>query len=144
LKKFFDSTVLVAAAIVNHERHEPSLMAFSQAHPTSAVCAAHNLAEVYATLTRYPGKGRLSPEQALLALDEIELRLAIVTLDVGEYRAAIRSFAGEGIIGATVYDGIIAACAIKARAEVLYTWNTQHFLRLGPAVSRLVRTPELR
>ena len=141
MRIFFDTSVLVAAALLRHEHHEPSILAFSRASRSSAFCAGHNLAEVYSTLTRYPGKERLSPEQALLALNVVEDRLEIVALDAGEYRAAIRQLAVQGIVGATVYDGLIAACAVKARAEVLYTWNTQHFLRLGPEISRMVRTP---
>jgi len=67
--------------------------------------------------------------------------LAIVTLETREYLAAIRRFAAHGITGGTVYDGLIAACALKAKADVLYTWNTGHFLLLGDEVARKLRTP---
>ena len=141
MKIFFDTSVLVAAAILNHEHHGPSILAFSRANRSCACCAAHNLAEFYATLTRYPGKERLSSQQALLALDVAEEKLAIIALEADEYLTTIRRLAGEGIMGATVYDGIIAACAVKAAVDVLYTWNTQHFMRLGPEISRIVKTP---
>jgi predicted nucleic acid-binding protein len=141
VKRFFDTTVLVAAVLEEHEHYERSHRAFSTASRSSAFCAAHNLAEVYVALTRYPGKQRLSADQALVALEVIGERLTIVVLDVNEYVAAIRRFAAIGIIGGTLYDGLIASCALKVEADVLYTWNTDHFLRLGEDIARLVRTP---
>ena len=141
MRRFFDTTVLVAAAFEDHAHHERSLSILSTATPSSAFCAAHNLLEFYATLTRYPGKQRLSSEQALLALSAVESQLTVVALETREYLAAIRRFAALGITGATIYDGLIAACALKAKADVLYTWNTGHFLLLGDEVAQRVRTP---
>lgn len=141
MKRFFDTSVLVAAVLEEHEHHQRSFRALSTATPSSAFCAAHNLAEAYATLTRYPGKQRLSPDQALLAIETFENRLAVVALEAREYLAAIRRFAAHGITGGTIYDGLIAACALKAKADVLYTWNVGHFLLLGDEVARKVRTP---
>jgi predicted nucleic acid-binding protein len=141
LRYFFDTTVLVAGVLEEHEHHEPSFSILSTASRTSAFCAAHNVAEVYATLTRYPGKQRLSAEQALLALTAIESRFTIVALETREYLAAIRRFAAIGITGGTIYDALIAACALKAKADILYTWNVGHFMLLGDEVARKVRTP---
>jgi predicted nucleic acid-binding protein len=141
VKAFFDTTVLVAAVLEDHEHHERSFAVFSSTRRSSAFCAAHNLSEVYATLTRYPGKDRLSAEQALIALEKIEERLTIIALDATEHVAAIRKFAGKGIVGGTLYDGLIAACALKASADILYTWNTAHFQMLGEDVAQRIRTP---
>lgn len=141
MKHFFDSTVLVAAVLEEHEHHQPSFAALSRATPSSNFCAAHSLAETYAVLTRYPGKQRLSAEQALLAVEEIGNRLTIVALEARDYFAAIRDFAAQGVTGGTIYDGLIAAAALKANAEALYTWNVGHFLLLGHEVARRVRTP---
>lgn len=141
MKIFFDTTVLVAAVLEDHEHYARSFAVFSAAERSSAYCAAHNLAEVYVTLTRYPSRDRLSAEQAVLSLGKIEERLTILALDVPEYFAAIRRFASIGIIGATLYDGLIAACALKAGADILYTWNTAHFRILGEEVAQKVRTP---
>ncbi len=141
MKLFFDTSVLVAAVLEEHEQHERSFSALSGADRSSAFCGAHNLAEVYATLTRYPGKQRLSEQQALLALSVFEKKLTIVALEAREYLDAIRRFAALGIIGGTIYDGLIAACALKAKADALYTWNIAHFLLLGEDVAKRVRTP---
>jgi predicted nucleic acid-binding protein len=141
VKVFFDTTVLVAAVLEDHEHHERSFAVLSSTKRSSAFCTAHNLSEVYATLTCYPGKDRLSAEQALIALEKIEERLTIIALDATEHIAAIRTFAAKRIVGGMLYDGLIAACALKARAEILYTWNTVHFKMLGEEVAHIIRTP---
>lgn len=141
MKSFLDTSVLVSVFLEDHEHHERSFAAFSQADKRSACCAAHSLAEVYATLTRLPGRHRLSGEQVLLFLEAIEERLTTIALDGGEYLTMIREAATNQIVGGTLYDALLAACALKAKAEVLYTWNVQHFRRLGPEIGKRVRTP---
>jgi predicted nucleic acid-binding protein len=138
---FFDSSVLIAAVSVQHVHHGPSLAVYLAANKNQAGCAAHSLAEVYATLTRLPGRQRMSCEQTLLFLDEIRNRLKTVVLDSDEYCSAIGDAAAEGVVGGTVYDALIARCAIKAHAETIFTWNVDHFRRVGPEVAKRVRTP---
>ena len=106
-----------------------------------AGCGAHSLAEVYATLTRMPGSQRADPDQALLILDDIRDRLTLVALDPEEYCSAIADAASQEIVGGTIYDALIARCALKARAKTIYTWNVEHFGRCGPEVASRVRTP---
>jgi len=138
---FFDSSVLVPALLPDHVHHARSFAAFAAASRKNAGCAAHSLAEVYSTLTRYPGKQRLSAESAALLVEEVEHRLTLVWLDGDEYFAAINRIAGMGIVGGAVYDALIAACAAKAKADTVYTWNIAHFVLLGNEVARRVRTP---
>jgi predicted nucleic acid-binding protein len=138
---FFDSSVLVPAFLPDHVHHARSFAAFASASPKNAACAAHSLAEVYATFTRYPGKQRLSAEAAALLVQEIERRLTLVWLDGDEYRAVIRRMATMGIVGGAVYDGLVAACALKAHATYLYTWNLRHFSLLGAEIQKLATMP---
>jgi len=141
MKWFFDTSVLIPAFLEDHEHHEPSLAAFVAAEKKKACCAAHSLAEVYSTLTRLPGKHRLSGDQVLLFLDAVEDRLTVVALDSREYYSAIRQAAAAGIVGGLLYDALLARSALKANAEIIYTWNLEHFRRLGPEVARRVKTP---
>jgi predicted nucleic acid-binding protein len=138
---FFDSSVLVPALLPDHEHHARSFTVFAAATPKNSGCAAHSLAEVYATLTRYPGKQRLSAESANLLVQEIEKRLTLVWLDGNEYRAAIRRIARMGILGGAVYDALLAECALKAGANHLYTWNARHFNLLGAEIQKMVTMP---
>ena len=83
----------------------------------------------------------MSGDQALLILDQIRERLTIVTLDEEDYYSVITSAAAQGVVGGMTYDALIAKCALKANATTIYTWDLEHFRRLGPEVARRVRTP---
>lgn len=141
MKFFFDTSVLIAAAQVQHAYHQPSAAAYLKAHKKDSGCAAHTLAELYATLTRLPGRQRIGCDQALLFLDDIRQRLTIIRLDEEDYGSAIASAAAQGVIGGTTYDAVLAHCALKANAGTIYTWNLDHFRRLGPEVAQRVQTP---
>jgi predicted nucleic acid-binding protein len=141
VKVFFDTSVLVPTFLGDHEHHEASLDAFLRFGKHQACCAAHSLAEVYATLTRMPGKYRVSCEQAMLFLAEIRQRLTLVALDEEEYYTAIEQASALGVMGGTVYDALLARCALKARADTLYTWNLRHFQQLGLEGIKRIRTP---
>ena len=88
-----------------------------------------------------PGVFRASPEQALLFLNDIEDHLTIVSLDSAEYLTTIRQASANGILGATIYDALLAACAVKAKAETIYTDNERHFRMVGPDIASRVRKP---
>jgi len=141
VKWFFDTSVLIAAFLEDHEHHEASLAAFIVADRRHAGCAAHTLAELYSALTRLPGRHRLSGDQVLLFLDAIEERLVTVSLNTDDYFSTLRVCAAQGILGGMVYDALIARCATKVNAETIYTWNLEHFRRLGADVAKRVRTP---
>ena len=46
-----------------------------------------------------------------------------------------------GITGGGIHEEIIGRCAMKARADAIYTWNFKHFTRLGSEIASRVRTP---
>jgi predicted nucleic acid-binding protein len=141
LKAFFDTSVLVAAFLEDHEHHERSFARFADADRKNGCCAAHTLAELYATLTRLPGKFRLSADQVLLFLESVEEHLEIVALEAREYRMAIQGAAAAGVTGGTIYDALLAQCALKARAGTIYTWNVAHFQSLSAEIAGKVQRP---
>ena len=141
MKYFFDTSVLVPAFLDDHVHHKASIAALLNASKRHACSAAHSLAEVYSTLTRMPGEQRASAEEAILFLDSLSDRLTYVTLEADEYRSVIANAAESGITGGQIYDALLAQCAIKAKAEIIYTWNVAHFQLLGDKVADLVRTP---
>ena len=106
-------------------------------------CGAHSLAEVYATLTGMPGKRRVSGDEALLFLGDIRERLTMVALDEQEYFQMAEASAAAGFASGAIYDAILGHCALKAKAAVIYTWNTRDFLRLSPAIAGRVKNPDL-
>jgi predicted nucleic acid-binding protein len=141
VRAFFDTSVLVPVFLEEHEHHEPSLKAFVDAHKARDCCAAHSLAEVYATITRLPGRHRLGAEQVLLFLENIRQHLALVALTGDEYYAAIKDAAQAAVLGGTIYDALIARCALKAKADIVYTWNIRHFEQFGSPIADRLQTP---
>lgn len=95
---------------------------------------------MYAVLTGLPVRPRLTGSDGMAILDQIREKLTIVSLTQEEYLSAIRS-ASKTIVGGAAYDALIAQCAVKARADVLLTWNIRDFIRLGPEVASMVKTP---
>lgn len=133
--------MLVPVFYGDHSHHTASLELFIQFDKSNGCCGAHSLAEVYSTLTRMPGKHRVSGEQAMLFIGNIRERLSIIALEGYEYADALAASAALGIVGGGIYDAILAHCAIKAKAETIYTWNGRHYAQCGPQVTRRLRTP---
>jgi predicted nucleic acid-binding protein len=138
---FFDTSVLVPVFVEEHPHHEASLAVFLRSDKKRGSCAAHSLAEVYATLTRLPGKHRASATEAMLFLENMQERLVLIALDAEEYWRAVMHSAESGIVGGMIYEALLAHCALKARAETIFTWNVEHFRRVGPEVAKRIRTP---
>lgn len=143
MKAFLDTSVLVATFYADHQHHPPSIDLFLRFGKKHACCSAHSVAEVYATLTGMPGKRRVGGDEALLFLGDIRERLTLVALDQQEYFQMAEGSAASGLAGGAMYDAILGHCALKAKAEVIYTWNPKDFLRLSPAIASRVKSPEL-
>jgi predicted nucleic acid-binding protein len=141
MKGFFDTSVLVPVFYGSHIHHQASLRRFIQFDRSTGCCGAHSLAEVYSTLTRMPGKHRISSEQALLFLGSIRERLSIIALSSDEYADALQASAALGIVGGGIYDALLAHCALKAQAEVICSWNARHYGQCGPEVMQRLQTP---
>jgi hypothetical protein len=77
----------------------------------------------------------------MLFIGEIHERLTVIALDGDEYAEMLQRAATAGVVGGAVYDAILASCAPKSAAEVIYTWNVRHFSQFGPEVRRRLRTP---
>jgi predicted nucleic acid-binding protein len=141
MNAFFDTSVLVPVFYGDHIHHKASLERFVQFNRSTGCCGAHSLVEVFSTLTRMPGKHRISGEQAMLFIGSIRERLSIVALTANEYISALQASSDQGITGGGIYDAILAHCAIKAQAKAIYSWNTRHYQACGPEVTQRLRIP---
>ena len=141
MREFFDTSVLVAAFREEHVHHAPSFSRFAAATKSQSACGIHSLAEVYAVMTALPVRPMIPPEQALLFVGEVRERLTVVTLTIEEYRVAIENSAARGFSSSRVYDALLLACAIKTKAQVIYTWNLKHYQALAPEMAGIIRTP---
>jgi predicted nucleic acid-binding protein len=141
MKGFLDSSVLIAAFLGDHLHHQASLACLAGFDPLTGCCGAHSLVEVYSALTRLPGKHRVTGDQALLFLDCVREKLSVIPLTGQEYVEALSNAAALGIMGGTVYDAMLAHCALKANAKKIYTWNVRHYSLCGAIVKERVCTP---
>lgn len=141
MKAFLDTSVLVPTFYGEHEHHEPSFALLLRLNKKSGCTAFHCLAEVYSVLTGMPGKNRASPDEAMLFLADVRERLTLVALDGEEYTRVLEDAAAAGITGGGIYDAIIGGCAMKVKAEAIYTWNLKHFVRLGADIASRAKTP---
>jgi predicted nucleic acid-binding protein len=141
MKAFFDTSVLLPVFYGDHPRHEESLELFRIQHRKQTACAAHSAAELYSTLTRLPVRPRIEADQAMLFIESLRDRLTFVSLEGHEYLETISEISRMRLTGGIVYDALIAACARKVRAAVLYTWNPSDFERLQIDRGLAIRTP---
>jgi predicted nucleic acid-binding protein len=88
-----------------------------------------------------PGKNRATPDEAMLFLGNVRDRLSLVALSEEEYFETVEASAAAGVTGCGIYDAVLAHCALKAGARTIYTWNVEHFRRLGPEIAKRVTTP---
>ncbi len=132
---------MVAAFRGDHVNHDASLRVFAEADGKTGACSLHSLAEVHATMAALPVRPALAPEQVYLFVEQVAERLTPIALRETEYLRAIREIADRGLTSGSVYNALLLACARKSRAEVIYTWNLGHFLKLAPDLADRIRTP---
>jgi predicted nucleic acid-binding protein len=132
---YFDTSVLVAAAVTHHPHHAPALAVLDElvGRKHRGYLSAHSLTEVYSVLTRTPFKPPLYPSEAWQIIEEMIVpHLELVTLTPKEYREVVRHCAANGWAGGKVHDAVHLRCAQKAGCDRVYTFNVKDFRTLAP------------
>jgi predicted nucleic acid-binding protein len=127
---YFDTSVLVAAAIQNHVHNVPAREIVEELVRAGhrGYLSTHSLTEVYSVMTRTPFKPRITPDGALKRIeDQILSSMTLVLLDEGEYVEIVRRAAREGWIGGRIHDAIHLQCAAKMDCDRIYTFNVRDF-----------------
>lgn len=142
MRVLLDTSCLVAAALPQHEHHRATVAELARRRAGGHVflTAAHAVLEAYAVLTRLPPPHRLAPADALGVLDSNWGQTETAALTGAESWRVVRQHAAAGVAGGRVYDGQIAACARKTRADEILTWNVRHF-EVEPAVRAVAPGP---
>jgi len=141
MNAFFDTSVLIATFYAHHQFHRPSIETFLRFKKNEACCGAHSLAEIYSSLTGRTGRDRVGGDQAMLFLGNVRERLTIVSLSDREYFTVLEQSAALGIADGAIYDALLGHCALKAKAQTIYTWNVKDFMRLGASIADRTKTP---
>ncbi len=109
-----DTSITIAALLVDHPAHE----AAGEALAGCATTIAHVAAETYSVLTRLPPPHRTEAETAATAI-EARLPSKHVTLNASDHAGAPARLAAAGISGGATYDGLIALAALEHDLELL-------------------------
>lgn len=128
-----DTSVVVPALLAWHEHHAAALPVVTEALGSDGgvILPLPALVETYAVLTRLPPPWRLRAADAhRLLVDTFRARATVVGLDGAEAWDLLDTALAGSVSGGATYDAHIAACAMKAGAARLATFNRRHFERL--------------
>ena len=120
MRTYFDSSVLVAAALAEATGHSESLAAVR----AGGWSRLHALAEAFSTLT---GKLGVPAEVAVDALSSFTARLQFVELSAGEVWSVLKSAQTAGVRGGAIHDWLHVAAARAAGCPRWATYNRRHF-----------------
>ena len=67
--------------------------------------------------------------------------MKVVALDEDEYFEVVRESAKAGRMGGAIFDALLVACARKAKAKTIYTWNVRHFRLIAPDLAGRILEP---
>jgi predicted nucleic acid-binding protein len=140
----FDTSALIAALIESHPHNArvlPWLQRVKEGKDTGVI-SAHSLAELYATLTNYPIKPRISPQEAQQLIQQNILDVfEVITLSEQDYMSVINHLSESGIIGGVIYDALILKAALKANVDYVVTLNEKDFKRVYPDFADKIISP---
>ena len=133
-RPYFDTSVLVPAALAQHPHHEPALARLKElARKKQRGCvSAHGITEFYSVLTRAPFKPPLHPSEVWRLIEEVILKhLDLVTLTAKESIDVTRGCATAGWTGGRIHDAMHLRCALKAQCDRIYTFNVKDLRALA-------------
>ena len=128
-----DTSVIVPALMSWHEHHAAALPVVRDALTDAggAILPVPALVEAYAVITRLPAPWRLRAADAhRLLVETFRGNARVVGLEGDETWDLLDGALGNEVSGGATYDAHIAACARKAGATRLATFNRRHFERL--------------
>jgi predicted nucleic acid-binding protein len=144
-RSYFDTSVLVPAALAQHPHHEAALARFKELtrEKQRGYISAHGITEFYSVMTRTPFKPPLHPSEAWRLIEEVILeRLELVTLTAKEVIELTRGCAISGWTGGRIHDAMHLRCAKKSQCDRIYTFNVKDFRALaGPEMLSQIITP---
>ena len=142
---YFDTSVLVSAAVTRHPHNVPALAVLEELvhRKHRGFISAHSLTEIYSVLTRTPFKPPLYPSEAWQIIAAMILpHMEMVTLTPKEYQEVVRHCAASGWAGGRIHDAAHLRCAQKADCDRIYTFNVKDFRALAlPGLADKISAP---
>ena len=129
---FLDTSVLMAGLVDFGPQSAPAqsvMHAVAEQRIEGPATAWHCCLEFFSVATRLPPEFRLSPDDAIVLLqEEVFGRMAVHDLSAADRLPLLKSAARDATIGGRIYDAHIADVARAAGASVVVTDNRKHFL----------------
>jgi predicted nucleic acid-binding protein len=137
MSHFFDTSLLVAAFDQQDTHHDRARPVFAR-HASGASIATHTLAETFSILT---GRRGWRASDACEMLRTNTAPIDKVDLPSTEYLQVMDKAEALGIRGGAIYDALILACARRAKASVIWTFNPRHFNLFAADLTSKIREP---
>jgi predicted nucleic acid-binding protein len=144
MRVFFDTNVLVAAAVPVHEHHAQAVPALERVilGRDRGFMSLHSIAEVFSTLTRLRVHPRIHHAEAERMIAENMLaNFELLALTKKDYLSALKLVITGGWGGAKIYDALLIGCAIRAGADRIYTFDLSDFRQLAPDLQDKICAP---
>jgi predicted nucleic acid-binding protein len=144
LKIFFDTSVLIAAFISAHPKHENCLPWLQKVKKKEIVgiISVHSLIEIYSILTKLPLSPRINTPLALNLIKENILEdFELISYGKKDYIDLLDELSRGNIAGGASYDGLILNAAKKANVDKILTLNVNDFIRVCPQLLRIISKP---
>jgi predicted nucleic acid-binding protein len=144
LNVFFDTSVLIAAFVRAHPKHENSLPWLQKVRKKEieGVISAHSLLESYSILTTLPLSPKIYPSLAIeLIKENVIASFEIIKYSSDDYIRLLDELAAGNIIGGASYDGLILYAARQIKIDKILTLNINDFIRIAPRLIRLISEP---
>ncbi|MEO8130066.1 MAG: type II toxin-antitoxin system VapC family toxin [Bryobacteraceae bacterium] len=145
MKWYFDTSVLVAAAVEQHPHNAPALAVLEELlrRKHRGFTSAQSLTEFYSVLTRTPFRPPFYPSEVWQIVEKMILpHFDLVTLTSREYQDVVRMAAANGWTGGRIHDVVHIRCAQKIQCDRIYTFNVKDFRALASAeLQDKVRAP---
>lgn len=144
MKVFFDTSVIIAAFINVHPKHEKSLRWLQRVKKKEieGIISVHSLIESYSILTTLPLSPKIYP---LLAVDLIKENIlknfVVVKYNTTDYIRLLDEFSSGNIIGGASYNGLILYVARKIKIDRILTLNVNDFIRISPQLTKIISEP---
>ena len=144
MRAFFDTSLLVAALVEAHPVHARAFPWLQRTRngEIESVIATHSIAEAYAVLSSLPISPRITPSAAWVLLEHSVLPY-VQTVDLSslDVKEVVGRLSRQGMSGGIVYDALIAAAAVKGKADCILTLNVDDFLRIADSSTPAVQSP---
>ena len=133
MKILFDTSVLIAAFVESHPKHNAALKYLIRAKGKEfkLFVSAHSILEVYSVLTSAPFKPKITTLAAKKLIENnIKAIAKIIYLSDKDYFNIVEKISDSDFKGGIVYDAIVVECALNSNVDEILTLNSKDFLRL--------------